>query len=571
MYTKAILIVSSALKKGIPQFNRETERLYLLACVTLAVFAFGLNWATGHRGVFLLDQSMIFDGGWRILQGQTPYKEFLMPFGPVTFYIQAFSFLIFGVNWSATVVPACLLNAFATMIVIRIVRLLVGGSRLLALFGGLATAICFQAPFGTLWLEQTAMFFDLLALLAVVESIHKSANSRYLWQLGSGFSLGLAALSKQNYGLFFIPIIFAVAATGALPSVRRACRSLVLVGIGLIACFSVFLGWVWVFSDVSSFVQRTLVVAGEIGRSRMTRMVLAQALTFDLTPNLFQIDIVAVFSGSIVVLVACFNLKSPVWLRLAPACATAILLPLFRSFAQATTLNELPNNFAFVGLTTALGMSLLLRIIDYVTILPAADADFTIRLPSKRSVKVFLIVAFGFWGVATLAYVGRAVWMRHVQQFAVGTRFRDAVSVRGMERVRWGDPTSINKTTAIPRADFEGLVSYLSLDGGPFFVMGDSTILYGLLGVPSPQPLLYFLPSHSFLKKEIPYLDELVLAGLLRNRVAMIIREKVTFLPEVHDAYAHFPRTWGWFQSNFEHVADYGNYEIWKRSSDSPK
>jgi hypothetical protein len=25
----------------------------------------------------------------------------------------------------------------------------------------------FQAPFGTLWLEQTAMFFDLLALLAV--------------------------------------------------------------------------------------------------------------------------------------------------------------------------------------------------------------------------------------------------------------------------------------------------------------------------------------------------------------------------------------------------------------------
>jgi hypothetical protein len=58
--------------------------LYPLACGLVAAFAFAFNWATGHRGVFLLDQSVIFVGGWRILQGQTPYKDFLFPFGPVT-------------------------------------------------------------------------------------------------------------------------------------------------------------------------------------------------------------------------------------------------------------------------------------------------------------------------------------------------------------------------------------------------------------------------------------------------------------------------------------------------------
>ena len=130
----------------VPQMRGKLDGFYPLACVMLAVFAFAFNWATGHRGIFLFDQSIIFDGGWRVLQGQTPYKDFLIPFGPVTFYVQALFFWLFGVNWSATVLPACVFNSLATLSVIRIVRLLGGGSRLLALCAGLATAICFQAP-----------------------------------------------------------------------------------------------------------------------------------------------------------------------------------------------------------------------------------------------------------------------------------------------------------------------------------------------------------------------------------------------------------------------------------------
>src|SRR4051812_41759698 len=78
-----------------------TEYLYTGGCALLGGAALLFTWLTGHRGVFLLDQSMIFDGGWRLLQGQVLYKDFLVPFGPVTFVIQALSFKVFGVNWSA--------------------------------------------------------------------------------------------------------------------------------------------------------------------------------------------------------------------------------------------------------------------------------------------------------------------------------------------------------------------------------------------------------------------------------------------------------------------------------------
>ena len=571
-----VSVSSRRLYEFVHQKSRVLERLYPLACVILAAFAFAFNWATGNRGVFFLDQSMIFDGGWRILGGQTPYKDFFIPFGPVTFYIQALFFRLFGVNWTAMVLPACLFNAVATLSVIRIVRRLGGGSRLLALFGGFATAICFQAPFGTLWLEQTAMFFDLVALLAVVESLDTAGYRRRLWCLGGGFSLAVAVLSKQNFGIFFAPIVFAVLAAGEFPDVRRAWRSVLLAGIGMATTITIFLGWVWVFSDFASFVQRTIVVAGKIGRMRVTPSQIGQALAFNGAPNLYQIDLIGVFSGGIALFLAFSNLlakdsKATIWRETAPACAVAVLAPWFRCLTQATTLNDWQNNFAFVGLSGCLGVGLWFRILDYVSIVPSADRDVRVKLPSASSVKIWLLAAAGIWGVVVLGYESRAAWVRTVQQFAKGTTFRDSVRVRGMERVRWGEPTSLDKNTTLQRADFENLVSYLFAKGGTFFVMGDSTILYGLLGTRSPQPLLYFLPDHSFLKEEIPRLDELVAGSLDRNKIGVVVREKVTFLAEVHEAYAQFPRTWGWFTSHFEHVSDFGNYEIWERRHDSPK
>jgi len=556
----------------------KLEALYPFACGILAAFAFAFNWATGHRGIFFLDQSMIFDGGWRILQGQAPYKDFIFPFGPVAFYIQALFFRFFGVNWTATVLPACLFNLVATLSVIRIVRLLGGGSRLLALCGGLATAICFQAPFGTLWFEQTAMFFDLLALQAVVESLGASGHRRDFWQLAGGFSLVLAAFSKQNFGLFFIPIVFAVLVAGELPDVRRAFRSVLLAGTGMAAAIAIFLGWVWLFSDFPSFIQRFLVVAGEIGRSRMTAETIMKALSFNTFPLYIQVDLIGVVSGGIALYLACRNLrgKEPdiaAWRQAAPASAVALLLPFYRSFTQAVTANDWQNNCAFVGLAACLGVSLLLRNMCYISITPAAGPsghpDGAVRLKSAPRLRICLEVA-GIWGALVLGYEGTDAWNRIVQEFRPRTTFRDTVRVRGLERVRWGEPTllgSWTRPTIVRKVDFEDLVSYLAAKRSSFFVMGDSTLLYGLLGVRSPQPLLYFEPSHCFLEEEIPRLDGMVLASLERNGVGVVVREKVTFLPEIHDAYPQFPLTWAWFTSHFDHVSDFGNYEIWERQA----
>jgi hypothetical protein len=544
---------------------------YLLACVILAAFAFAFNWATGHRGMFLTDPSVIFDGGWRILQGQAAYKDFLFPFGPLVFYIQALFFRVFGVNWSAMVLPACVFNSLATLSVIRIVRLLGGGSRVLALCGGLATAICFQAPFGTLWFEQVAMFFDLLALQAIVESSRATAYRRSLWQLAGGVSLALAVLGKQNFGAFFVPIVVAVLVAGELPDVRRACRSVFFAGTGMAAALAIFLGWVWVYSDLSSFVECTLVLASEIGRSRLSLKVIARALSFNIVPNLWQIDLIGFFGGAVALCLACFNFRRPLWRATAPACVAALLLPLFHSLTQASTEQEFQNDFAFVGLAACLGVSLLSRLAGYLPNAPAADPGPGpgVHFPSARTLRICIFALAGIWGAAVMAYEVRSAWTRMVQEFTARTVFRDPIRVRGLERVRWGEPHVIQEIT-LRRVDFENLVSYLSARRSNFFVMGDSTILYGLLGVRPPQPLLYFVPGHSFLYRQIPRLDQMISASLERNGIRLIVREKVMAEPlPIPDPYAVFPRTWAWFTDNFDHIRDFGNFEIWVRHEGS--
>src|SRR5690349_18534714 len=77
-----------------------------LGLIGVLAFSFVWVWEVGHRGLFMLDQSIVFDGAWRMVQGQVPYRDFVMPFGPVTFALCALMFRVAGVDFSTLVLTA---------------------------------------------------------------------------------------------------------------------------------------------------------------------------------------------------------------------------------------------------------------------------------------------------------------------------------------------------------------------------------------------------------------------------------------------------------------------------------
>ena len=129
-------------------------------------------WVVGHRGIYLYDQSGVFDGAWRMLQGQVLYRDFYAPYGPVVFWIQSLFFRLAGVDFSSMVLSAAVINSVAIVCVIWLVRRLFPKPlhRPTAIGAGLLTAVWFQAPFGTLWFEQTSFCFNLVAMVLLVET-----------------------------------------------------------------------------------------------------------------------------------------------------------------------------------------------------------------------------------------------------------------------------------------------------------------------------------------------------------------------------------------------------------------
>ena len=116
------------------------------ACAAVTVFAAVFVWFAGHRGVFLLDQSIMFDGAWRVYQGQVQYRDFVSTFPPLTFGIQALFFRLMGVDFSAMVLAAAISNAIATLCVLWLVHRLVPDQRVIACVAGLITAVTPGGP-----------------------------------------------------------------------------------------------------------------------------------------------------------------------------------------------------------------------------------------------------------------------------------------------------------------------------------------------------------------------------------------------------------------------------------------
>ena len=555
--------------------RRIGDSLFLLTLALLAGFAFLWVWHVGHRGMFLFDQSIVFDGAWRILQGQVPYRDFLMAFGPVTFFLQALAFQLFGVDFSSAVLAGAVVNVVATGAAVRLHLLLFPGSRAASLLSGLLTAVWFQAPFGTLWIEQTAFLFNLLALLAVAEAREeRSARATPAWLAVAGAFIALAALSKQNAAVFFLPVILAVLVAPPICNRTGVARRLAALATGVAGVGFLFLVWLGLHSSPTAFVCHVLEIPAQLGQQRVAGSApFARALLFGRTPlSGVPVGLLSCLVGGTwlaLMLMADHALPAAVRRRSLVAALLATSLPVYQNLFQGTTLNDPWNALPYVGPCLGLTLGILSAALggDSVTV-TWTRAGRSVEVALRQSVLRRVAASTALVIFVASAAEGIAVAHgRKVQQFESGTRFAHTLRIPRASRVVWGEPTHLTKATVLKREDLESLYAWLAERDVNFFIFSDSTILYGLLGRLSPQPLLYFQLGHSFDERDAPRLDVTIRESLERNEVRVVILEGDSFL-ESHLLLRHFPRVGAWIRDEFSRSTEFGLYEVWERSGD---
>ncbi len=409
--------------------------VHILSLGALALVSVELVFESGSRGFLAFDQSILFDGGYRIFLGQIPYRDFFIPTGPVPFWIQGFFFQLFSVNYSAYLLHAAMANLLAVLSAYLWVRCIYPESFGYALLAASVTAFWFYPPLGTPWFEQTAFLFHFLASLLLFYGFGLAERKR-VWTAvlvgASGWMTGLAFLSKQNAGLLSVAACIAVIVVAAPGGVRTRVRFLGSFLTGLAAVGLVFGAWLWRFSHPENFWTYFFVIPHEEGMRRIAGGTIHRLFLEEFSAaGANRAVVLACFLAAATALVihARFRLvkRSGLGEPGILAATTVVSLYLFQALFHQVTLNEPEVGFPFGGVILALGALLVRDLVETgsgVGVAEESSKDSVRRalLPVLAISAALLLIPTRMGGIAV---AGRA---RHLLAFRVsgGRRFEGA-------------------------------------------------------------------------------------------------------------------------------------------------
>ncbi len=531
-------------------FYKIAELLIIGGIISAGFF---LCFASGSRGFFAFDQSMTFDGAWRILCGQVPFKDFFMPFGPMAFWLQAGFFKLLGVNYFAYIFAASFVNLLATLCGIVIIKILFPGRSWLAYLCGIITAVWFYSIYGTTNAEQTAFFFSLAGITFVLPVLlyRLSVAAARSLLLASGVCALLSLISKQNAGAFIFPLYFLLIILGSEFSLKMVVSRSMWFFLGFFLSLSVFCLWLVIYSRPAVFLEYFLRIPWEVGMNRIIYNPFHAAF-FDSAGLLF---IQYLFWFSLVVAVYVFfhylfNLIQGKEFSLPRLLASflCIYTVFFQYLFMRTAMNQKENGFPFLG------------------IILAAVSGFILpkKSPRKRVVLNWVLaVLIGLSSIYVIVYGVETALTRKVQDVFSGSKFPKRSFIKKLEVLKWGQPTEVLGYD-VQESDIAAVYEYLEAQNKPFFIFPDFTIFYGLLNFPSPQPVLWFDKGFSYSKRYDAKLDEWVVDDLKKKQVAIVVLEEKSFLT-TDKRLGDFPQLKAYIFDNFIKVRSIGIFSVYEK------
>ncbi len=175
-----------------------------------AIFIFGVLIChyTGSKGIFPLDSFSHFDSGYRILNGEHPFRDYWIVSGFFVDYLQSVIFYTLGVNWQTYILNASLLNGAASVLIYNLFNSL-GLNFKLSFFYAICFSILAYPTSGTPFVDHHSTFLSIISLVMLIKSMQ--SNKLHYWALVPVF-LFAAFLSKQvpaTY-IFFITILLII-------------------------------------------------------------------------------------------------------------------------------------------------------------------------------------------------------------------------------------------------------------------------------------------------------------------------------------------------------------------------
>ena len=233
----------------------------------LGIFSFYVNYHYGFIGVMPMDNFVLYNGGYRVLNGYIPFTDYWLVTGPLLDYLNAFFFYINGVSWKSYIIHSSLFNLIIS-ISTYFLFINLGLKKNFCFLYSIFFSILFYPTVGTPFVDHHSTFFLILAFYSFIFGINKG---NLLYFVLIPFLFCLSFLSKQTpaaYGLIVICPLILIYLFYSQKKITRTLLSLVLGSI--ISILFLFLFFYFTKINIINFYDQYILFAQTIGKFRFS-------------------------------------------------------------------------------------------------------------------------------------------------------------------------------------------------------------------------------------------------------------------------------------------------------------
>jgi hypothetical protein len=461
-------------------------RAAALAAVGLFVWGVAVALHYGRMGYMPLDQSIVFDGGYRLLSGQLPYRDFMTPAAVMPAALQAVFFRLLGVTWFAYVLHAAVVNGLFAVLVLAFLTQFELRAGWAGWWAALS-ALTFYPPIGVPYAEHHAFFFAFGALVAG-NTARRARLDHAACLLGTLVAMLVAAafFSKASPTVFLAPLALGLPLVSRSGRRRMANLCGMLIGTGItIAGLAVY---VLVYVPNAGAARRfAFDMPAAIGAARIARLLPVGGTGWSGARTILAVWPMASLTLAMVVALLSLPVRRhgddariAALLAVGLAAASAVFaLTTQRSAATAAVYVFLVPGLAQASLGHSAG--------GLGGAPPGRSAGVAWKPPAPLATAVLALFlcasALEAWRFNGLVNEGRAGIV--LSPIGANSPLPAALSY-----LRWMMPAFVPYTSR----DLAAVADFFASHAGNFFLLGDSSILYAVTGRPSTSPVLWFHP-----------------------------------------------------------------------------
>ena len=316
-------------KKLIPTYNNKILILFL------AILAFLINYRYGFIGIMPMDNTVLFNGGYRVLKGYTPFTDYWLVTGPLLDYLNAFFFKFLGISWSTFIIHSSIINSILALSSYYLFTKIKISNKFAFLYAFLVSVL-FYPVVGTPFVDHHSIFFMILSFYALILAI-KTDNTKYYFFLPS--LLLLSFLSKQTPAAYGIIVIAIFIISISLIDKKKGSEIFKNSIFGtLLAIFLLFLFFFLTKIEISDFYQQYINFGSSIGKARLANY------DFSLINEIIKYKFLSFFLLSLFIILILLKIKDLLTLKDFLVINISFILSIILIFQKMISLNQ---NFIF--------------------------------------------------------------------------------------------------------------------------------------------------------------------------------------------------------------------------------